>query len=78
MALRDAQARTTRLGDYRPPEFLIDRTDLYFDLRPGRSFARYLSAQGIPCLLLDWGEPGSVESAFACAESTPHLALLAR
>lgn len=38
------------------------------DLRPGRSFARYLSAQGIPCLLLDWGEPGSVESAFACAE----------
>jgi aminopeptidase N len=40
MALRDAQARTTRLGDYRPPEFLIDRTDLYFDLRPGRTEVR--------------------------------------
>ena len=40
MALRDAQARTTRLSDYSPPEFLIDRTDLHFDLRPGRTEVR--------------------------------------
>jgi aminopeptidase N len=37
---RDAQARVTRLRDYRAPDFLIDRTDLHFDLRPGRTEVR--------------------------------------
>ena len=37
MAMRDAQARVTRLRDYRAPDFFIDRTELYFDLRPGRT-----------------------------------------
>ena len=40
MAMRDAQARVTRLRDYRAPDFLIDRTELYFDLRPGRTEVR--------------------------------------
>ena len=40
MAMRDAQARVTRLKDYRPPDFLIDRTELHFDLRPGRTEVR--------------------------------------
>jgi len=30
--MRDAQARTIYLKDYRPPAFLVERTDLYFDL----------------------------------------------
>ena len=40
MAMRDAQARVTRLRDYRAPDFLIDRTELHFDLRPGRTEVR--------------------------------------
>jgi aminopeptidase N len=40
MAMRDAQARVTRLRDYRAPDFLIDRTDLHFDLRPGETLVR--------------------------------------
>lgn len=31
-ALKDAQPRTIYLKDYRAPEFLIDKTDLHFDL----------------------------------------------
>lgn len=30
--MRDAQARTVYLKDYRPPAFLVDRTDLHFEL----------------------------------------------
>ncbi|MGB5097961.1 MAG: aminopeptidase N [Porticoccaceae bacterium] len=40
MAMRDAQARVTRLRDYRAPDFLIDHTDLHFDLRPGKTLVR--------------------------------------
>jgi aminopeptidase N len=40
MAMRDAQARVTRLRDYRAPDFLIDRTELHFDLRPGETLVR--------------------------------------
>ncbi|MBK6960904.1 MAG: aminopeptidase N [Gammaproteobacteria bacterium] len=38
--MRDAQARVTRLRDYRAPDFLIDRTELHFDLRPGETLVR--------------------------------------
>jgi aminopeptidase N len=30
--MRDAQARTVYLKDYRPPAYLVDKTDLHFDL----------------------------------------------
>ena len=50
MAMRDAQARVTRLRDYRAPDFLIDRTELYFDLRPGRTEVRAWTDLG-----WDWG-----------------------
>ena len=30
--MRNAQARTTYLKDYQPPAFLIETTDLHFDL----------------------------------------------
>ena len=30
--MKNAQARTTYLKDYRPPNFLIETTDLEFDL----------------------------------------------
>ena len=38
------------------------------DLLPERSFARYLAAQGLRPLLLDWGEPGESERDFALAD----------
>jgi len=30
--MKDAQARTIYLKDYQPPDFLVDKTELYFDL----------------------------------------------
>ena len=38
--MRDAQARTIYLKDYRLPEFLIDRTELHFDLGDDASHVR--------------------------------------
>lgn len=37
MALKEAQPRAIRLADYTPPEFLIDQTDLRFELEPGET-----------------------------------------
>jgi len=38
------------------------------DLEEERSMLRFLSRQGIYPLVLDWGEPGSFEQAFGCAD----------
>jgi aminopeptidase N len=35
--MRNEQVVTVRRGDYRPPEFLVDRVDLEFDLDPQRT-----------------------------------------
>ncbi|HMR53959.1 MAG TPA: alpha/beta fold hydrolase [Amaricoccus sp.] len=42
---------------------LINRSYI-LDLAPGRSVLRWLAAQGIRPLLLDWGEPGAEEAGF--------------
>lgn len=42
---------------------LINRSYI-FDLKPGCSFLEYMGNQGIPCALLDWGEPSEAESGF--------------
>ncbi len=54
-----------------PPLLLIPSLiNRYYilDLDEKKSFARYLSAQGIPCLILDWGEPEGAEMAYNCAD----------
>jgi aminopeptidase N len=38
--MKDAAARSIRLADYRPPEFLVDRVDLHFRLTPQRTRVR--------------------------------------
>jgi aminopeptidase N len=38
--MRDAQARTILLRDYRVPDFLIDRTELFFDLDETQTIVR--------------------------------------
>ncbi|MEX2469193.1 MAG: aminopeptidase N [Pseudohongiellaceae bacterium] len=38
--MRDAQARTTYLKNYRPPEFLIETTELHFDLHEDHATVR--------------------------------------
>ena len=40
MALRDAQAKTIYLKDYRPPEFLIDQSDLIIQLYEDLSYVK--------------------------------------
>ncbi len=37
MSARDAQPKAIQLKDYRPPEYLIDRTELHFDLRADKT-----------------------------------------
>ena len=37
MALKDAQPRAILLKDYKPPEFFIDKTELYISLREGQT-----------------------------------------
>ncbi len=46
---------------------LINRYTI-LDLSARRSFARHLAAQGIPTLLLDWGEPGERELGYDCGD----------
>ena len=36
--MRDASPQTIYLKDYRPPDYLIERTDLYFDLHDDFAF----------------------------------------
>ena len=70
------QDGTTRLLDYAPPNHgqaggapvlivpsLINRAYI-LDLAPGKSLLRYLAAQGMRPLLLDWDAPGDVERGF--------------
>jgi len=38
--MRDAQPQTIRLKDYRVPDFLIDTTDLHFDLYEDKTLVR--------------------------------------
>ncbi len=42
---------------------LINRAYI-LDLAPGRSLLRWLAAQGFRPLLMDWGEPGTIEAGF--------------
>ncbi|WP_027331222.1 aminopeptidase N [Marinimicrobium agarilyticum] len=37
MSARDAQPKAIQLKDYRPPEYLIDRTELHFDLKDDKT-----------------------------------------
>jgi polyhydroxyalkanoate synthase subunit PhaC len=65
------QEGTTRLLDYRPRggppvlvvPSLINRAYI-LDLAPGQSLLRYLAAQGLRPLLLDWGAPAEEERGF--------------
>ncbi len=62
---------TTRLLDYGPPDgapvlvvpSLINRAYI-LDLAPGQSLLRYLSAQGLRPMLVDWGAPEDEERRF--------------
>ena len=42
---------------------LINRPYI-LDLAPGRSLLRWLAAQGLRPLLMDWGTPGAAEAGF--------------
>jgi polyhydroxyalkanoate synthase len=46
---------------------LINRAYI-LDLMPGRSLARYLAAEGLRSLLLDWGEAGPIERRFTLTD----------
>ena len=46
---------------------LVNRAQV-LDLMPGRSLLRWLAAQGVRPLLLDWGWPGAVERRFTLAD----------
>jgi poly(3-hydroxyalkanoate) synthetase len=46
---------------------LINRATI-LDLMPGKSLMRYLAAEGVQPLLLDWGEPGPVERHFTLTD----------
>ena len=59
--MKDAQPRTTYLKDYRLPDYLIDSTDLHFELQPKATLVRSrlqvrrnpAAGEGLPPLLLD-------------------------
>jgi polyhydroxyalkanoate synthase len=66
----------SRLLDYAPGSAgplvlvvpsLINRAYI-LDLMPGRSLMRYLAGEGLHALLLDWGNPGSVERRFTLTD----------
>ncbi len=67
----------TRLLDYGAPgaggvavlfvPSLVNRAQV-LDLMPGRSLLRWLAAQGVRPLLLDWGWPGAVERRFTLTD----------
>ncbi|MGI4978521.1 MAG: alpha/beta fold hydrolase [Janthinobacterium lividum] len=67
----------TRLLDYGVPgaggvavlfvPSLVNRAQV-LDLMPGRSLLRWLAAQGVRPLLLDWGWPGEVERRFTLTD----------
>jgi poly[(R)-3-hydroxyalkanoate] polymerase subunit PhaC len=69
------QEGTTRLLDYRPRggppvlvvPSLINRAYI-LDLAPGQSLLRYLAAQGLRPLLVDWGAPGAEERRFGVGD----------
>lgn len=42
------------------------------DLYKGRSLVEYLMKQGFRPLLIDWGEPGSIEKRYDCADYIKH------
>jgi polyhydroxyalkanoate synthase subunit PhaC len=46
---------------------LINRAYI-LDLMPGNSLMRYLAAEGMQALLLDWGEPGPIERRFTLTD----------
>jgi poly(3-hydroxyalkanoate) synthetase len=46
---------------------LINRAYI-LDLMPGKSLMRYLAAEGLHALLLDWGDPGPVERRFGLTD----------
>ena len=65
------QEGSTRLLDYGPADgapvlvipSLVNRAYI-LDIDEERSFLRFLSSQGLRCLLVDWGCPGEVERGF--------------
>ncbi|HTR15828.1 MAG TPA: alpha/beta fold hydrolase [Acetobacteraceae bacterium] len=65
----------SRLLDFGPPDAppalfvpsLINRAYV-FDLAPGHSMLRFLAANGVRPLLLDWGWPGPVERQFTLTD----------
>ncbi len=66
----------SRLLDYAPKSkgalvlvvpSLINRAYI-LDLMPGKSLMRYLAAEGMHALLLDWGDPGPVECRFSLTD----------
>jgi polyhydroxyalkanoate synthase subunit PhaC len=65
------QEGSTRLLDYRPAggapvlvvPSLINRAYI-LDLAPGKSLMRFLAAQGLRPLLVDWGKPDALERRF--------------
>ena len=69
------QEGDTRLLDYGPADAppvlfvpsLVNRAYV-LDLAPGRSMLRFLAAQGMRPLLLDWGWPGKVERRFTLTD----------
>jgi pimeloyl-ACP methyl ester carboxylesterase len=66
---------SSRLLDYGPPEgrpvvfvpSLVNRAYV-LDLLPGHSMMRFLAAQGVRPLLLDWGFPGETECDFTLTD----------
>jgi poly(3-hydroxyalkanoate) synthetase len=46
---------------------LINRATI-LDLMPGKSLMRYLAAEGLQAMLLDWGYPGAVERRFTLTD----------
>jgi polyhydroxyalkanoate synthase len=46
---------------------LINRATI-LDLMPGKSLMRYLAAEGMEALLLDWGDPGPIERRFTLTD----------
>jgi poly(3-hydroxyalkanoate) synthetase len=66
----------SRLLDYRAGDkgplvvvipSLINRATI-LDLMPGKSLMRYLAAEGLQALLLDWGDPGAIERRFTLTD----------
>ncbi len=64
----DGNARLLRHGDQGPAILLVAslvNRSYILDLGPRRSFARWLSAKGFRCYLLDWGAPGARERGYS-------------